>query len=46
MNKKTYKLEKKNPKHAQEWEWEETSEVRAALERLHETIRQSKEKGV
>ena len=37
MTLKTYTLEKKNPKHSQEWSWEETPEVLAALEKLHES---------
>ena len=37
MTLKTYTLEKKNPKHSQEWSWEETPEVLAALETLHES---------
>ena len=37
MTLKTYTLEKKNPKHSQEWSWEETSDVLAALETLHES---------
>ena len=37
MTLKTYTLEKKNPKHSQEWSWEETPEVIAALETLHES---------
>ena len=31
---KTYTVEKKNPKHNQEWSWEETPEVLASLEQL------------
>ena len=31
---KTYTVKKKNPKHNQEWSWEETPEVLAALEQL------------
>ena len=31
---KTYTVEKKNPKHNQEWSWEETPELLAALEQL------------
>ena len=31
---KTYTVEKKNSKHNQEWSWEETPEVLAALEQL------------
>ena len=37
MTIKTFTLEKKNPKHSQEWSWEETPEVLAALEKLHES---------
>ena len=37
MTLKTYTVEKKNPKHSQEWSWEETPEVLAALEALHES---------
>ena len=37
MSKKTFKKDKKG--HSEEWEWEETEEVRAALERLHNTYR-------
>ena len=37
MTLKTYTLEKKNPKHSQEWSWEETPEVLAALEKLDES---------
>jgi len=37
MTLKTYTVEKKNPKHNQEWSWEETPEVLAALETLHES---------
>ena len=37
MTLKTYTLEKKNPKHSQEWSWEETPDVIAALETLHES---------
>ena len=31
---KTYTVEKKNSKHNQEWSWEETPEVLAALEQV------------
>ena len=34
MTKRTYTKEKKNPKHTNVWEWEETPEVLAALEQL------------
>tara|TARA_B100000287_G_C20234757_1_gene623648 strand:+ start:320 stop:460 length:141 start_codon:yes stop_codon:yes gene_type:complete len=42
MVKKTYNLEKKNPKHNQEWSWDETPEVKEALERLHQNMRDIK----
>tara|TARA_R100000152_G_C6653393_1_gene94377 strand:- start:404 stop:544 length:141 start_codon:yes stop_codon:yes gene_type:complete len=31
---KTFKIEKKNDQHNQEWSWEETPEVLAALKQL------------
>ena len=34
MTLKTYTVEKKNPKHTQIWEWEETPEVINAVEHL------------
>ena len=37
MTLKTYTLEKKNPKHKQIWEWEETPEVVNALEQLRKS---------
>ena len=37
MTIKTHTVEKKNSKHSQEWSWEETPEVLAALEKLHES---------
>ena len=37
MTLKNYTVEKKNPKNNQEWSWEETPEVLAALEKLHES---------
>ena len=37
MTSKTYTVEKKNPKHSQEWSWDETPEVTKALETLHES---------
>ncbi len=39
MTKKLFKKEKKG--HEEVWEWEETSEVRAALDKLHEDIREN-----
>ena len=41
--KKTFNKEKKG--HNEEWEWEETSEVRAALERLHRDIKDRVKEG-
>jgi len=37
MTIRTHTITKKNPKHSQEWSWEETPEVLAALEKLHES---------
>jgi len=37
MTIRTHNLKKKNPKHSQEWSWEETPEVLKALEALHES---------
>tara|TARA_R100001082_G_scaffold11478_1_gene6206 strand:- start:350 stop:544 length:195 start_codon:yes stop_codon:yes gene_type:complete len=37
MTSKTYTVEKKNPKHSQEWSWDETPEVLNALEKLDES---------
>tara|TARA_B100000965_G_scaffold60311_1_gene46256 strand:+ start:233 stop:370 length:138 start_codon:yes stop_codon:yes gene_type:complete len=34
MTLRTHTIEKKNPQHNQEWSWEETPEVLAALEQL------------
>ena len=34
---KTFKIEKKNEQHNQEWGWEETPEVLAALEQLNKS---------
>ena len=34
MTLKTYTIEKKNEQHNQEWSWEETPELLAALEQL------------
>ena len=44
MTVRTHKIEKKNPQHNQEWEWEETPEVRAALEQLHKDIKENNDK--
>ena len=37
MTKKTFIQEKKNAKHTNVWEWEETPEVLAALEQLRKS---------
>ena len=37
MTIKTHLIEKKNPQHNQEWSWEETPEVLAALEQLRKS---------
>ena len=34
MTLRTHKIEKKNEQHNQEWSWEETPEVLAAIEQL------------
>ena len=46
MTTKTHTIEKKNPQHNQIWEWEETSEVLAALEQLHKSSALVEEKKV
>ena len=37
MTIKTHTVAKKNPKHYQEWSWDETPEVLTALEKLNES---------
>jgi len=37
MTLKTYTVEKKNPKHNQEWSWEETPELVEAVATLHKS---------
>ena len=37
MTLRTHTIKKKNPKHSQEWSWEETPEVLAAIEQLHKS---------
>ena len=37
MTLRTHTVEKKNPKNNQEWSWEETPEVLAAIEQLHKS---------
>ena len=43
MVKRTHTIKKKNDKHSQIWEWEETPEVTEALERLHQDIKKDAE---
>ena len=44
MTIRTHTIEKKNEQHNQEWRWDETPEVRAALAKLHEDIRENNAK--
>ena len=37
MVKRTHTIKKKNDKHSQIWEWEETPELLAAIEQLHKS---------
>ena len=37
MTTRTHTITKKNPKHSQEWSWEEPPEVLAAIEQLHKS---------
>ena len=37
MTTRTHKIEKKNEQHNQEWSWEETPEVLAAIEQLRKS---------
>ena len=39
MTLRTHTIEKKNSQHNQEWSWEETPEVLAALEKIKKTKR-------
>ena len=45
MTLKTHTVEKKNPKNNQEWSWEETPEVLAAIEQLHKSSQAVKDIG-
>ena len=45
MTLKTHTIEKKNPKHKQVWEWEETPELLAAIEQLHKSSQVVKDLG-
>ena len=46
MATRTHKIEKKNEQHNQEWSWEETPEVLAALEQLRKSSALVEEKKV
>ena len=46
MTTRTHIVEKKNPKNNQEWSWEETPEVLAALEQLRKSSALVEEKKV
>ena len=46
MTTRTHKIEKKNEQHNQEWSWEETPEVLAALEQLRKSSALVEEKKV
>ena len=37
MTLRTHTIKKKNPKHNQEWSWEETPELLAAIDELHKS---------
>ena len=37
MTTRTHKIEKKNEQHNQEWSWEETPDVLAAIEQLRKS---------
>ena len=37
MTIKSHTVEKKNPKHSQEWSWDETPEVVEAIKQLHKS---------
>ena len=43
MTLKTHTITKKNEQHNQEWSWEETPEVLAALEQLHKSSEEVKD---
>jgi len=42
MTTRTHTVTKKNPKHNQEWSWEETPEVLAAIQQLEESDKRVK----
>ena len=43
MTLKTYTVEKKNPKHNQIWEWEETPELLTAIDQLQKSSQADKD---
>ena len=45
MTLRTHTIKKKNPKHSQEWSWEETPELLAAIEQLKQTEQRIKDIG-
>ena len=45
MTLRTHTVEKKNPKNNQEWSWEETPEVLAAIEQLQKSSQAVKDVG-
>ena len=45
MTLKTHTVDKKNPKHKQIWEWEETPELLAAIEQLQKSSQAVKDIG-
>ena len=45
MTLRTHTVEKKNPKNNQLWEWEETPELLAAIEQLHNSSQAVKDIG-
>ena len=45
MTLRTHTVEKKNPKNNQEWSWEETPELLAAIEQLHKSSQAVKDVG-
>ena len=45
MTLKTHTVDKKNPKHKQIWEWEETPELLAAIEQLQKSSQAVKDVG-
>ena len=46
MVKRTHTIEKKHPQHNQVWEWEETPELKKALEQLEKSSKEVESKSV